>query len=400
MAKLRVAYFDCHSGISGDMILGALLDLGVDFKELQRELKSLGLKGFKLTSHSVRRGLISGIKVDVAVDSKGHHHSRNFTDIRKMIEDSGFTENVKANAIAVFKRIAHAESEVHRVPVNKIHFHEVGAVDSIIDIVGGSWALEQLKVDRIFSSPLNTGEGWVDCAHGTLPVPAPATLKLLKGVPCFSSGVKKELTTPTGAAMIGFYASSFKSLPEMTVLDSGYGAGGHLVKETPNMLRVILGEMADKAPENRMTMIETNIDDMNPELFDYVMEMLFKAGAVDVFFTPVHMKKNRPATKLSALVPTGKSAKAIGVILAETSTFGVRHYEVSRETLEREVHPLITPLGKLRVKLGYLDGEVVRMVPEYDDCKKLALQHKLPISKIFDEAQKLAREVCWPKKKV
>jgi uncharacterized protein (TIGR00299 family) protein len=390
---VRTAYFDCYSGISGDMVLGALVDLGVDLKKIRAGIKTLGLsKEFEIKSRTVKRGLISGVKVDVALKPVRHRHSRNFKDIKTLISRSELPSKVKSGAIEIFKRIAKAEAKVHHTSMDKVHFHEVGAVDSIVDIVGGVFGMQLLNVERIISSPLNVGEGFVECAHGTLPVPAPATLHLLEGIPCFSTGIKKELVTPTGAGMIGFFADKFQSLPMMKILKTGYGAGDHVIKNSPNMLRVILGEMAGRGEARTMTMVETNIDDMNPEFYEHVMELLFKAGAVDVTFTPVIMKKNRPAVTLSVLTPTSKMEKIADVLLIETSTFGVRFYEVNRITLEREIQTIKTPYGPVKVKLGSLDGKLLKISPEYEDCKKIARREKLPIKTVYEDVRKLAEQ--------
>ena len=384
---MRIAYFDCYSGISGDMILGALVDLGVDLSKVKKGLKAVDLKGYQIKTRSVKRGLISGTKVDVIVPkSKHHHHSRTFSDIKKLLRQSRLPGSAKTQATEIFRRIAVAESQVHRIPVDKVHFHEVGAVDSIVDIVGGVLAIQMLDVDRIYSSSLNVGEGTVKCDHGILPVPAPATLKLLKGIPCFSNGIQKELTTPTGAAIIGFFAEKFRSLPCMKMIDSGYGAGDHILKESPNFLRIILGEIEGEGASGSMITVETNIDDMNPEFYDHVMESLFKAGAVDVFFTPILMKKNRPAVKLSVLTLEKYQAKIARVLLTETSTFGVRFYPVDRVTLMRETRMVKTVFGNITIKVGLLDGAVARIAPEYDECKKIARRKKIPIKAIYDEA--------------
>ena len=388
---LNIAYFDCYSGISGDMILGALVDLGVDLKKIRAGLKTLGLsKEYEIKSRIVKRGLISGIKVDVVVKPVRRPHSRSFRDIKTLIDQSGLSPKIKSNAVEIFKRIAKAEAKVHHTSMDKVHFHEVGAVDSIVDIVGGVIGMDLLNVQRIISSPLNVGEGFVECAHGTLPVPAPATLKLLDGIPCFSTGIKKELVTPTGAAMIGFFSEKFQSLPRMKVLKAGYGAGDHVVEKTPNMLRVILGELEGQGEAQSMTMVETNIDDMNPEFYEHVMELLFKAGAVDVTFTPVIMKKNRPAVTLSVMTPAEKTEKIARILLSETSTFGVRYYAVNRITLDREIQTLKTPYGPVKVKVGSLDGGILKFSPEYEDCKKIARREKLPIKKIYEDVRKLA----------
>ena len=390
---LSTAYFDCYSGISGDMILGALVDLGVDLKKISAGLKTLGLsRGYEIKSRIVKRGLISGVKVDVVVKPVKHPHSRNFKDIKTLISQSELPPQVKSGAIEIFRRIAKAEAKVHHTSMDKVHFHEVGAVDSIVDIVGGVLGMGLLNVDRIISSPLNVGEGFVECAHGTLPVPAPATLQLLAGIPCFSTGIKKELVTPTGAGMIGFFAEKFQSLPKMKILKTGYGAGDHVIKKSPNMLRVILGEMAGEGESQTMTMVETNIDDMNPEFYEHVMELLFKAGAVDVTFTPVSMKKNRPAVTLSVLTPTLKMEKIAEILLSETSTFGVRYYEVNRITLDREIQTIKTPYGPVKVKVGSLNGNLLKISPEYEDCKKIARREKLPIKKVYEDVRKLAEQ--------
>ena len=395
MSKQRTVYFDCFSGISGDMILGALVDLGVDLKSIRKGLAGLGVKGYKIKSSQVKRGGIAATKVDVLVErptKKHHHHSRSFTDIKKLIEQSDLPAQVKTDSIEIFRRIGKAEAQVHRTTLNKIHFHEVGAVDSIVDIVGSALGMSLLDAERVFASPLNTGEGTVKCAHGTLPVPAPATLKLLQGIPCYSSGVKKELTTPTGAAVIGHFAAEFGSLPPMHILDCVYGAGGHELKDTPNLLRVVLGEMTESSEGRPMTMIETNIDDMNPEFYEHVMESLFQAGAADVFFTPVFMKKNRPATLLSVLVPRESLDAASRILLTETSSFGVRHYDVGRTVLDREERSVKTAHGKVRVKIGLLNGSVLRVAPEYEDCRKIASRKKIPVMEIYEEVLRLAEK--------
>ncbi len=395
MTKERIIYFDCFSGISGDMILGALVDLGVDLKTIRKSLGALALKGYRIKSRRVKRGGISATKIDVEVEphSKKHQHrSRSFTDIKDLIEKSELTPKIKRDSIKIFRLIGKVEAQLHGTTLNKIHFHEVGAVDSIVDIVGGTLAINLLDADRILASPINLGEGSVKCAHGILPVPAPATLKLLQGIPCYSNGIKKELTTPTGAAVIGYFANEFCSMPSMCVLDAGYGAGGYNLKNTPNILRVISGERSGAPKAQPMTMIETNIDDMNPEFYEHVMETLFQCGAVDVFFTPVFMKKNRPGTLLSVLVPRENADVAARILLTETSTFGVRHYEVGRTVLDRTEATIKTSHGKVRVKIGSLNGSVLRIAPEYEDCKKIASRKKIPVKEIHDEVLRLAEK--------
>jgi uncharacterized protein (TIGR00299 family) protein len=386
---MRVAYFDCYSGISGDMVLGALVDLGVDLRAIRRELAKLDIGKYAIDAVPVTRGLISGTKVNVA--ARRARHARTFADIRGTIASSRLPEAVRKRSIGIFEKIGLAEAAVHRVGLEEVHFHEIGAVDSIVDIVGSVMGLELLAVDAIYASPLNTGEGSVACEHGILPVPAPATLKLLEGIPCFSSGVRKELTTPTGAAIIGAYAEKFISLPRMRILNCGYGAGGHVVEELPNMLRIVVGETEERArPADTMAMVETNIDDMNPEFFEYVMEKLFAAGAADVFFTPIVMKKNRPAVKLSALVSPDRRDAVARIVLTETSSFGVRTHEVERAVLRREMATVRTPYGEVRVKVGLLNGVVAQAAPEYEECKRLARERNIPIKKIYSAAAALA----------
>ena len=386
MKTLRVAYFDCNSGISGDMILGALVDLGVEPQKIRKALKNLDLKGYKLKTSQVQRGAIGGTKIQVLVDKASPHPARKYSDIKKLISDSGLCAAVKKNSIEIFTRIARVEAAIHRIQMEKIHFHEVGAVDSIVDIVGGVIAMESLKLDRVYCSPLNVGEGLVKCAHGSLPVPAPATLKLLKGMPVFSNGVKEELTTPTGAAMIGFYAKEFGSLPAIKITGDGYGAGDYIIPEMPNMLRVVLGEMTGGADEE-VILIETNIDDMSPEFYEVTMEFLFIAGALDVYFTPIIMKKSRPATKISVLSLESNRPALTKILLNQTSSFGVRYCPVGRTVLEREIKNVKTSWGFVKVKAGKLNGEVLQVSPEYEDCRKISIRKKVPVKKIYEEAQ-------------
>ena len=389
MKSLRAAYFDCYSGISGDMILGALVDLGVDPGKIRKALKTLDLKGYKLKTSRVQRGLIAGTKVQVSLTKSSHHPARKYSDIKKLIADSDLSSTAKKNSLEIFKRIAQVEAAIHDTTMEKIHFHEIGAVDSIVDIVGGVVAIESLKLDKIYASPLNVGEGFVQCAHGCLPVPAPATLKLLQGIPVFSNGIKKELTTPTGAAMIGFYADKFGSLPAMKIVGDGYGAGDHIIAEMPNMLRVVLGEISAESDEE-LVLIETNIDDMNPEFYEGTMESLFKAGALDVYLTPIIMKKSRPANKISVLSSETDRQAMTEILLHETSSFGVRYFRIGRTVLEREMKTVNIPWGSVRIKIGKFNGKVIQISPEYEDCKKIAYKEKVPVKQVYEEAHSQA----------
>jgi uncharacterized protein (TIGR00299 family) protein len=395
MSGKRVIYFDCFSGISGDMILGSLVDLGVDVKLIRKELKKINLKGYKLTSHQVKRNGIMGTKVNVVIDPsiQKRNQARSFTDIKKLIVKSSLSEYVKTDSIEIFRRIGTVEAKIHGTSLDKIHFHEIGAIDSIIDIVGGAICMSLLNIDIVFSSALNTGEGLINCEHGTIPIPAPATLKLLEGIPCYSSGTKNELTTPTGAAFIGYYGSKFGSLPKMNIMKSGYGAGSHEIKEIPNLLRVVLGEVLIPSKIITMKVIETNIDDMNPEFYDHIMSQLLIAGAVDVFLTAVHMKKNRPGTLLTTVVSNDKFHSIVQIILEETSTFGIRHYDVVRTELKRENKLIKTPFGKVRIKIGTFAGSRLTVSPEYEDCKKLALKKGIPVKRVYEETLLIAKQM-------
>ena len=382
---MKVAYFDCHSGISGDMILGALVDTGVKLQTIRKGLASLDLKGYELKSRRVKRGLFWGTKIDVVLSSKAHTHSRTFTDIEKLLKRSKLPKQIIEDSIEIFLRLGKAEAKVHRTKLDKVHFHEVGAVDSIVDIVGGVIAMHELGIDQILASPLNTGEGTVECEHGILPVPAPATLELLKGIPCYSSGVPYELTTPSGAAMIGFWAEAFQSLSLMKIQKSGYGAGSHVIQSHANLLRVIVGEAEGKGSD-KIVLIETNIDDMNPEFYDHIMEQLFAAGALDVFYTPVMMKKSRPAVKISVLAPPVKREAVSHILLTETSTFGIRFSEMDRIILDRQSLEVQTPYGKVAVKVGSLAGQMMHFSPEYENCKQIARKKKIPVKTVYDAA--------------
>tara|TARA_B100000315_G_scaffold181344_1_gene170211 strand:+ start:3289 stop:4470 length:1182 start_codon:yes stop_codon:yes gene_type:complete len=388
---MKIAYFDCFSGISGDMILGALADLSNDPSFLQEELNKLDLKGYSLSHKKVKRGVIQTTKVDVEVTEK-NSSIKNLKNIISIIENSDLAEKIKNDSIKIFHRLAEAEATVHGTTVDKVHFHEVGAIDSIVDIVGSVIGIHHLNISKIVSSSINTGSGLVKCDHGTLPVPAPAVVEILKGVSCFSSGVQQELTTPTGAAVIATLANEFGPLPELRTERVGYGAGGKDLKEMPNALRIILGELsiANESKEE-IFVLETNIDDMNPEFYDAIMEKLFQAGAVDVFLTPIIMKKNRPATKLSVLTRQQNVKALANEVLKNTTTFGIRFYPVERVMLEREFQEIETVFGKVKVKIGKRDGEICHISPEYEHCKKFSKEQGVPIKKVYEEIQSAIR---------
>ncbi|HGE69756.1 TPA: nickel pincer cofactor biosynthesis protein LarC [Candidatus Poribacteria bacterium] len=383
----KVAYFDCFSGISGDMTLGVLVDLGLKPEVLKDELLKLNLDGYKISFNKVQKHGITGTKVDIELDNHDHHHEHNhhgrhLSDIIKLISESQLNQDVKDMAEKIFTRLGEAEAKVHNVDIEKIHFHEVGAVDSILDIVGSAIGINALEIDKIYSSPLPLGQGFVKSSHGVIPVPAPATVELLRGIPAKRTEVSAELVTPTGAAIISTITDSFGPIPDMTIENIGYGAGTKDFTEQPNLLRVIIGTSKDVYESDVINVVETNIDDMSPQVYDLLMDKLFSIGALDVFLTPILMKKNRPAIKLTVLVESTKLQEACACILSETTTMGVRIYEANRKKLAREMTEIETEYGKVNVKLGKIGDEVIKIIPEYDNCKQLAEKNNVPIMKV------------------
>lgn len=359
---MRIAYFDCFSGISGDMILGALIDAGLDIEELKSELKKLKLTGYDISTKRTEKKGISGTKFEVIVLEK--HQERHLSDIFEIIEHSNLDRKIKNKAKDVFSALAKVEAEIHNQPVEKVHFHEVGAIDALIDIVGVMIGMQRLNIEQVVASKLHVGTGFVQCAHGTLPVPAPATLKLLSNVPIYSTGIENELVTPTGAAIITTLCENFGDIPSMKVEKIGYGAGSRDLP-IPNMLRVLIGDSKIEPIEDRVLLLETNIDDMNPQFYDYVMEVLFQKGAKDVFLTPIHMKKNRPGVILSVISPLNKKDELLDVLFAETTTLGIRISEIiKRQKLERKIETVDTQFGKVNVKISFTGGKIRDIVPE------------------------------------
>jgi len=371
------------------MVLGALLDAGLPFEGLKSALGSLALDGCDVSTRRVLRAGVSATKFDVHENGEnGSHPHRHLSGIFKLIDRSALSAEGRDRAKALFQRLANAEAAIHDMPVEKVHLHEVGAVDSIIDIVGAVYALDWFGVDRIVSSPLNVGGGTVKSAHGTIPVPAPATVKLLGDAPIYSGEVQKELVTPTGALIVSSYASSFGPVPSMKVEQVGYGAGDNDFPSTPNVLRVLVGEAAESArlkadtTDSSVVVLECEIDDMNPQIFGVVMDRLYAAGALEVFYVPVQMKKNRPGTLLTVVAPPGLRAALSAIIFKETTTIGLRYSEVDRECLVREHANVETAVGTVRMKLAWREGKLVNAVPEFDDCAKLAAAHDLPVKEV------------------
>jgi pyridinium-3,5-bisthiocarboxylic acid mononucleotide nickel chelatase len=437
---MRIAYLDCFSGVSGDMFLGALIDAGVSAKIFENAIEALNI-GARIEISRVNRSGITATKVGVIAagekdmpgdsrtklalsSSKGvsdphghshptehthhdhveHHHEagapqygRGLADICGIIGKAALSGSAMRNAIAIFEKLGAAESKIHNIPVEEIHFHEVGAVDAIVDIVCAAVGAEALGVDEIVCSPLNVGGGTVTCAHGTFPVPAPATVELLKGVPVYSSGIEAELVTPTGAAIVAVLANRFGAFPEMKIEKSGYGAGTRNLPRSPNVLRIIVGESAahtdaDKSvratqlSQDAICVLEANLDDLNPQVFGYVMDRLLESGALDVFGTPVQMKKNRPGTLLTVLCKPGDADGLAQIIFDETTTLGVRRREEQRQVLARKWQSVSTRFGDVRIKIASLNGSVTSYAPEYEDCRRIAAEQRVPLKTVMQEA--------------
>ncbi|HEY2799929.1 MAG TPA: nickel pincer cofactor biosynthesis protein LarC [Chthoniobacterales bacterium] len=384
----RILYLDCFSGISGDMMLGALCDLGVEPAKLVGELSklSLGETQFRF-ERQARRG-ISGLKFIVFEHEHEHEHGRTYAQIRELIEDSSLSEFVRGKALAVFQRIAIAEAKIHGVPLEMVGFHEVGAIDSIADIVGVCVALEALGAPRVIVSPLREGRGWMDCAHGRFPLPAPATLEILRGIEIEQVDEPWESITPTGAAIAAEFAESFGPMPRMKIERIGYGTGTRDRQERPNVLRAVLGDAVqpNECETDTIIEIESNLDDLSPELAGAAMERLLALGALDVTVAPAQMKKNRPGVQLSVLCEPALEQKIVHGLLTETSAFGVRRSEKRRYKLERRVEKVQTRFGEIAIKVGLLGGEVVQVAPEFESCRAAAERTGQPLPVVYQAA--------------
>jgi len=393
---MRLLYFDCIAGISGDMALGALIDAGADLEPIRTVLEQLPLEPFDLDVEAVETGGIGATKVHVRTSTDGL--IRTYASIRSLLDMAEMPLDAKAMAQRIFRRLAEAEAMVHRRDLDQVTFHEVGAVDSIVDIVGTALALASLKVDRVFASAGPTGMGMVKTEHGLLPIPAPAVMELLRGAPMYSRNVSIELVTPTGAAILAALVEGFGELPNMRVERVGYGAGSaHL--DFPNVVRVVVGEAerdtispADETPPGTELVLETNVDDLNPELYSYVLERLFAAGAQDAWLTPIVMKKGRPAVTISVLVSPSRQEAVRQVLFREAGTLGIRASIVDKQMLERDWVEVTTQHGSVRVKVGRLEGNAVTVAPEFEDCVKVAREAGVPARDVYEEATRLARE--------
>ncbi|HWF39934.1 MAG TPA: nickel pincer cofactor biosynthesis protein LarC [Candidatus Acidoferrales bacterium] len=388
MKTLGIGYFDCFSGISGDMVLGALVDAGADLRAIEAELRKLKLPGWSISSAKVqKRGIFA---THVKVEASETHHHRGLSVILPMIDEAGLAPRAAERAKRIFTRLGEAEAHVHQVPIEKVHFHEVGAVDSIVDIVGAAIGFELLGLDEFACSALDVGTGQVKTAHGLLPVPAPATAELLKGAPTYSSGILKELVTPTGAAIATTLATRYAEIPRMTLRAIGYGAGTADLSEKANVLRLMIGERQASEPGEYwgapVTVIETNVDDMSPQIYGYFAERAMAAGALDVFSTPAQMKKNRPGLLVTILSEPEKVPGLVDLVFRETTTIGVRTYEVQRKILEREVVSVTTEFGEVHVKLSRMNGSLLNATPEYEDCQRIAGERGVPLKKVMAAA--------------
>ena len=370
------------------MVLGALVDAGADLRVIEAGLRKLGLENWRISAEKVKRGAI--FATHVKVESQEDHHHRGLSIILKRIEDAKLAPRAAERAKKIFTRLAEAEAKVHQVPVEQVHFHEVGAVDSIIDIVGAAIGFELLGLDEFACSAFNVGAGQVNTAHGLLPVPAPATAELLRGAPMHSSGIPHELVTPTGAAIATTLATRFEEMPEMKLRAIGYGAGSKDLKEQANVLRLLIGESviteAGEKWDAPVTVIETNLDDMSPQIYGYFAEKALAAGALDVFSTPVQMKKNRPGMLVTLLAESANVSRLIDLVFRETTTIGVRTYEARRKTLDREFVPVETPFGSVRMKISRMNGSVLNATPEYEDCQRIATERGIPLKQVIASA--------------
>jgi uncharacterized protein (TIGR00299 family) protein len=381
---MRILIYDCFSGISGDMNLGAMIDLGVDKNYLINELEKLNLKGWELVSEKDQRHGITGTKVTVRQTRHEHVH-RHLSDIEKIISDSGLSLKDKELSKTIFEKIAEAEATVHGIPVEEVHFHEVGAIDSIIDISGAAICFNALKVEGVYVSEVELGGGFVNCDHGNLPVPAPATLEIMKGIPFKKGGVDFEATTPTGAAIISTLGTWFGDSRTFKISKTAYGIGHRNNPKIPNILRVSIGETEENTISGHVAhLIQCNIDDMNPEFYDHISEKLFRSGASDVYYSHVIMKKGRPGIVLNIISESGVTDKLKEIVFRESTTLGIRTFKFQKDTLVREFSTLETKLGKVTVKRSFLNGREVSVKPEYEDCKRIAVEKEMPVKEVYN----------------
>ncbi len=388
---MKIAYFDAFSGISGDMTIGAFIDAGLDFEEFKNEIQKLNLTNYEIQTRKITRSGITATKFDVIVKSHEHEH-RNLSEIFEIIEKSKLSEFVKETSKKIFTTLAQAEAKIHNTTIDKIHFHEVGAIDSIIDIVGSAICIEKLGIEKIYASKIPLGSGtFVQSQHGKIPVPSPATIEMLRNFPTTLTDIQFELTTPTGAAIIATLADYGLEKETIKIKSVGYGAGDFEIPQQPNLLRIIIGEIPEKYDEDKLLLIETNIDDMNPEIYPYVIEKLLSSGANDAYLVPVIMKKGRPGIILSVLVSESKLDEILNIIFSQTTTLGVKIFEVRRKKLKREQKEIDTPFGKVKFKLVQLNN-AQRLVPEFEECKRIAEEKNLPLVQVYKILESLVNQ--------
>ena len=382
---MKICYLDCFSGVAGDMLLGALVDSGVDPAHIRAEIAKLGLEGVELRFEPCKRSGISGTNLTVEV---AHDHShRSLSKIEEIIGSSGLDQDVKESSIQIFRRLGEVEAAVHQMPIEKVHFHEVGALDAIVDIVGACVGFKALGIEKVYCSPLNLGSGTVKAAHGVMPVPAPATASLVKDVPTYADGPAVELTTPTGAAIVTTLAESFGAMPAMRIESVGYGAGDREFKGRANLTRVLVGEVSGAPEATQIHVIEANVDDMSPEWVGYVRERLLEEDALDVTVTPVYMKKDRPGFTISILARTEDRERLGDLLLTETTTIGIRTHTAERRVLERTSQSVETPYGTVSIKVASENGAIRNAAPEYDDCRRIAREKNVPFKEVWQQAQ-------------
>lgn len=397
---MKAVYLDCFSGISGNMLLGAFLDAGMPEDTLRSELEKLHIHGYKLCVERVNKNGISAAYVDVKLEHHHHHDSehehshehRHLPDIVKIIDSSRLSQAVKETSKNIFLHLAEAEAKVHGTTIDNIHFHEVGAVDAIVDIVGTVICLDYLGIKELYTSRLHTGCGFIKCSHGLMPVPAPATAELIKDIPYYKGNIEKELVTPTGAAIIAVLARQHGDIPlNFTSKQIGYGAGTWDL-DIPNVLRLQIGEITDTTPDEDIIVIEANIDDLNPQVYSHVIDQLLLNGALDVWLTPIIMKKSRPATLLSVLIRAVDLESVSETLFAETSTIGIRYHHVNRNIAQRKILAIASPWGEVRAKVSYYNGEICNISPEYEDCKVIAEKNRVPLKKVQQTVTALAAQ--------
>ncbi len=385
---MKILYYDCFSGISGDMNLGAMIDLGIEKEFLVGELNKLNLVGWELRVEADQRHGIKGTKVTV-LQSHHHHTHRTLPDIEKIIDDSKLDEKTKDLSKKIFMKVADAESRVHGIRLNEVHFHEVGAIDSIIDIVGAAVCFNALKVDAVYVSTLELGTGMIKCDHGLLPVPAPATAEILKGLPVRTGGIDFEATTPTGASIVATIGTHFGKPLELQIQKTGYGVGQKDHPDVPNLLRVFIGETEERNEGHEAVLLECNIDDMNPEFFEHISEKLFHAGAGDVFISNVLMKKGRPGCMLSVICETGNEESVRRIIFTESTSLGIRTFHFRKDTLARKFEKVTTRYGEVTIKRSYYKDVEVSCKPEFEECRKIAEKFDVPVKEVYDNIMAL-----------